>query len=313
MANVNRPHTTDKNQALVALKLAFPPSLPVMAAFLFLGATYGIVSTTSGFPAWLPPLTALVVYTGSFEFLLVGILMGPFDPVGTFVSALLVGARHVFYGISMLNRYRGYGLKSFYMIYTMADEAFALNYSAQLPPEINRGWYYFWTSLLCQLYWVAGAALGGVSGGLIPFDTTGLDFILTCMFAAIFLLQLDAEHNSFARFQRKPKEETTPTDSSVAVRLISRFKRSGLCSWAKVHSSALIGLVSSLVSLAIFGPQRFMVPAMVSIVGLLMLLRRPIAQWHGHEQLDLAQTQSQSEAQNQTQATDAYASKGECA
>lgn len=273
--------TADKNKAFEALKLALPPSLPVMAAFLFLGTTYGIVSTTSGFPVWLPPLTALVVYTGSFEFLLIGILMGPFDPVGTFISALLVGARHVFYGISMLNRYRGFGLRSLYIIYTMADEPFALNFAAQLPPQVSRGWYYFWTSLLCQLYWVAGAFLGAVSGGFIPFDTTGLDFILTCMFAAIFLLQLDAEHKSFARFQRRPQCGRIPA-------------------WVKVHSSALIGLVSAVVSLALFGPQRFMVPAMVSIVGLLLLLRGPIERWHGHQVLNQTHASSASKEEGST-------------
>ena len=147
-----------------ALRTAFPLTIPVMAGYLFLGMTYGILMVTSGFPIYYPVLTAIIVYTGSMEFLLVSILLSPFQPLVCFMTALMVGARHLFYGISMLDRYKGTGWKKWYLIYTTSDETFAVNYSAEIPAGTDRGWFYFWVSLLDQGYWVAGAALGALFG-----------------------------------------------------------------------------------------------------------------------------------------------------
>ena len=100
------------------LKAAFPKTIPVLAGYLFLGITYGILAVTSGLPAWMPVLTALVVYTGSMEFLLVSILLAPFNPFSVLATTLMVGARHIFYGLTMLTKYRGTGKAKFYLIYT---------------------------------------------------------------------------------------------------------------------------------------------------------------------------------------------------
>lgn len=228
---------------LAALRAAFPQTIPVLAGYLFLGITYGMLMTTAGFPVWLPVVTALVVYTGSLEFLLVQILASPFNPVSTLVTALIVGARHLFYGISMLGKYRDMGAKKPYLIYTTSDETFSVNYAAQVPAGIDRGWFYFWVSFLDQLYWVAGSGIGAGFGSLITVDLTGLDFVMTTMFAAIFLQQWFAD--------------------GTAVR--------GLVA---DHISELVGLAGSAACLAVFGPNDFIVPSMVVILAVLLAARK---------------------------------------
>lgn len=126
-----------------AFKFAFPRTLPVLTGYVFLGITYGMLMSTQGFPVWLPTVTAFVIYTGSMEFLMVSILASSFHPLSAFATAIMVGARHLFYGISMLSKYRNMGWKKFYLIYTTSDETFSVNYSAVIPDTIDRGWFYF--------------------------------------------------------------------------------------------------------------------------------------------------------------------------
>ena len=152
------------------------------------------------------------------------------------LTALMVGARHLFYGISMLDRYKGTGWKKFYLIYTTSDETFAVNYSAAIPEGIDRGWFYFWVSLLDQIYWVTGAALGALSGSQITFNTRGLDFVMTAMFVTIFLNQWVSD----------------------------RYRG---------HASERIGVFGALLCLLLFGPDRFMIPAMGVILAALTILR----------------------------------------
>ncbi len=225
-----------KGNAATAFRTALPQTIPVLAGYIFLGITYGILMVTSGFPILYPILTAIIVYTGSMEFLLVSILMSSFHPMACFATALMVGARHLFYGISMLDRYKETGWKKFYLIYATTDETFAVNYSAAVPENVDRGWFYFWVSLLDQLYWIAGTALGAVFGSLITFNTNGLDFVMTAMFVTIFMNQW-------------------------------------LKDTAQGHISAGIGIGGSLVCLLIFGPDHFIIPAMLTILAALTLLR----------------------------------------
>ncbi len=147
-----------------ALRACFPLTVPVMAGYVFLGITYGLLMKTSGFPFWLPTLTAAVIYTGSMEFLMVEILASSFHPVSAMATAFMVGARHLFYGLAMLPKYSNTGWKKFYLIYTTSDETFAVNYGAEIPEGVDRSWFYFWVSLLDQLYWVTGATLGAFFG-----------------------------------------------------------------------------------------------------------------------------------------------------
>ena len=208
-----------------------------MAGFLFLGMSYGIYMRVSGFSFVYPMLMALTIFGGSLEFVAVTMLLGSFAPLQTFVMTLLIQARHIFYGISMLEKYKGTGLKKLYLIFGMCDESFSINCSADVPKDVDRGWFMFFVTLLNQSYWVFGATMGGLLGSLITFNTEGIEFVMTAMFVVIFLEQWLKE---------------------------------------KQHYSSLIGVLSSALCLVIFGADGFMLPTMVCILCLLSLFKKPI-------------------------------------
>ena len=220
-----------------AFRAAAPQTLPVFAGYWVLGLGYGIYVQSLGLPVWLPPLMGTVVYGGSLEFVLASLLLGSFAPVSAFLMALMIQARHLFYGLTMLQRYRGYGLRSAYMIFAMSDETFSITCSAEPPEGVDKGWFMFFITLLDQIYWVASAAMGAALGSVLPFSTEGVDFVMTAMFVVIFLNQWEKE---------------------------------------KQHASAVIGLAAPLVCLHIFGAGSFLIPSMVCILVALLLLRRPI-------------------------------------
>lgn len=225
-----------------ALKTAFPYTIPIFAGFWFLGLAYGIYMNVSGFSFVYPLLMSMTIFGGSLEFVAVTMLLAPFAPVQTFVMTLLIQARHLFYGISMLDKFKGLGWKRFYLIFGMCDETFSINYTAAIPDDVDRGWFMFFVTLLNQIYWVTGATLGGLVGSLLTFNTEGLDFVMTAMFAVIFLNQWDKEEK---------------------------------------HYTALIGIGSAAVCLVIFGPDSFMIPTMLCILAVLTLLRHPIERTGG--------------------------------
>ena len=220
-----------------ALKAAFPQTIPIFTGFWFLGMAYGIYMNASGFSFVYPLCMSLLIYGGSLEFVAVEMLLSPFAPLQTFIMALLIQARHLFYGLSMLDKFKGLGWKKYYLIFGMCDETFSVNCSADIPEDVDRGWFYFWVTLLNQFYWSAAATTGGIVGSRLKIDTSGRSFGMTAMFGVIFLEQWLKE---------------------------------------KEHSASLIGLAVSVLCLAVFGPDSFMVPTMVLIVGLLALLRKPL-------------------------------------
>lgn len=221
-----------------AFTAAFPHTVPIFAGFWFLGLTYGIYMNVSGFSFWYPMLMSLTIFAGSVEFVAVNMLLGAFDPVQAFAMTLMINARHLFYGISMLEKYRGTGWKKFYLIFGMCDESFSINYTARIPDGVDRGCFMFFVTLLNHFYWFSGATLGGIFGSLIHFNTEGLEFVMTAMFVVIFMEQWLKEHN---------------------------------------HISSLLGLGLSLLSLTAFGAKNFIIPAMLSILGVLTLLKKPLS------------------------------------
>ncbi|HJC58449.1 MAG TPA: azaleucine resistance protein AzlC [Candidatus Eisenbergiella intestinipullorum] len=228
----NRKKTLKK-----ALLAAFPHTIPILAGFLFLGMTYGIYMNVSGFSFWYPCLMSLTIFAGSVEFVAVNLLLGAFHPIQALAMTLMLNARHLFYGISMLDRFRGMGLKKIYLIFGMCDETFSINYTAEIPEDVDRGWFMFFVTLFNHVYWFAGATLGGIFGSFITFNTEGLDFVMTAMFVVIFLEQWLKE---------------------------------------KRHESSVLGIVLSVLSLAAFGSDGFLIPAMLSILAVLTLLRKPL-------------------------------------
>lgn len=216
---------------------AFPHTIPIFAGFCFLGMTYGIYMNVSGFSFWYPMLMSLTIFSGSVEFVTVNLLLGAFNPIQALVMALMINARHLFYGISMLDKYKDTGWKKFYLIFGMCDESFSINYTAEIPEDVDRGWFMFFVNLLNQFYWVLGATLGGVFGSLIHFNTEGLEFVMTALFVVIFMDQ----------WMRK-----------------------------KNHMASFVGLGLSLICLLVFGAEDFMIPAMLGILGVMTLLRKPL-------------------------------------
>lgn len=224
-----------------ALLAAFPYTTPILAGFAFLGFAYGVYMNVMGFPFYYPFLLALVIFGGSLEFVAVSLLLAPFAPLATFLLALLIQARHLFYGLSLFDTYRGLGWKRFFLIYGLCDETFSIVFTAKrrLPKDVDRGWFMLWITWLNEGYWVLSALLGGLVGGMLPFDTTGLGFVMTAMFVVIFLEQWLHE---------------------------------------SCHATAMLGILAAGGSLALFGAQSFMVPAMVTILLALLLARRPLEQ-----------------------------------
>lgn len=155
---------TQKSIRRRAFSAAFPHTIPILAGFLFLGISYGLYATAAGFDFWYPILMAVVIFGGSLEFVAVEMLLGIFAPAQTLIMALMIQARHLFYGIAMLEKYKGTGWKKVYLIYGMCDESFSINCSAEIPEGVDKGWFMFFVTLLNQLYWVCGTAVGAVLG-----------------------------------------------------------------------------------------------------------------------------------------------------
>ena len=134
-----------------------------------------------------PIVMSCFIYAGAMEFATVELLLAQFDPVRAFLMTLMINARPLFYGISMFDRYRGTGAKKFYLIYGMRDETFAINWSVTPPAGVDRGWFMFFVTLLNQIYWVLGAALGALIGSVISFNTKGIDFVMTALFVVMLV------------------------------------------------------------------------------------------------------------------------------
>ena len=210
-----------------AFKAALPVTLPICVGFLFIGISYGFLMNSMGFSFVYPMLMSLLIFAGSMEFIAANLLLTSFDPMQAFFLTIMVNARHIFYGISMLEKYQNCGFKKFYLIFGMCDESFSINCTTLPPDDVDHGLFMFFVTLLNHIYWVVGATLGGLLGYFINFNTQGIEFVMTALFAVMFINQW---------------EET------------------------KNHTPALIGVICSLACLILFKNQHFMPPAMVCII-----------------------------------------------
>lgn len=219
------------NRRRAAVKAAFPATVPVMTGFLALGVAYGILMRTNGYgPLW-STLMSAIGFGGSMQYVAITLLVTAFDPLQAFLLALMVNARHMFYGLSLLDKYKGLGKARFFMVFALCDETFSLVSTLEPPEGVERKDFYFWITLLDYLYWVGGTALGGLLGRFILFDTTGLDFALTALFVVLFLEQW-----------KKPEN----------------------------RPFGLIGLAYAGASLALFGADNLVIPAMALILAVLL-------------------------------------------
>jgi len=214
------------------VKTAFVASIPVMTGYIVMGIAFGILLADKGYSWWWAALMGLTIYGGSMQFVAVNLLSGGATIISTAIVSLLVQARHLFYGVSMLEKYRGMGKVKPYLIFGMTDETYALACNGA-PEGVDARKYYFFITLFDQLYWITGDAIGGMLGAAIKFDTTGMDFAMTALFVVIFTEQAMSTHD---------------------------------------HAPAVIGVVSALACLLAFGAENFLIPSMLLITVLLMLL-----------------------------------------
>lgn len=220
-----------------AFKPAFTASIPVLTGFTVLGMAYGILVATKGYgPLWAIAYSALC-YCGSMQFIAIPFMVGDFKPLYVFLLAIMVNARHLFYGLSMLEKYKGAGKLKFFLIYWMSDETFAINSTAEVPEDVNPHKFYFTVSILDWFYWINGSLWGNVLGHLIKINTTGLDFALTALFVVLFIEQL-------------------------------KTKRNAIC--------GIVGAVAAVVSLLIFGADNLVIPAMVIVLASLLMGRNKL-------------------------------------
>lgn len=220
-----------------ALHAAFPYTIPILTGFLFLGIAFGYYMISEGFSPIYPIAISATVYAGSIEFVAVTLLLGAFDPIRVLLLTLIINARHLFYGISMLDSFKNTGRKKFLLIYGMCDESFSINCTAVVPPDVDKGWFMLSVTALNYCYWLSGTIIGALLGSLIHINTEGLSFVLTALFVVLFLEQWLKE---------------------------------------KTHHSSLLGLLATLACLLLFGREHFIVPAMLVILAGLTFFRKPL-------------------------------------
>ncbi len=217
------------------LRRAFVDTLPVMTGYLVLGFGFGLLMDASGFSVRLTAAMSLFIYAGSMQYAAVGLLTGGASLITVALTTLMVNARHLFYGLSMLTPYKDMGAAKPYLIFALTDETYSLVCRERADIADRRG-YALAVSVLDHVYWVTGSLLGALAGTLVSFNTEGIDFALTALFVTVFLEQ-----------------------------------------WlsAKDHVPALIGVGASALCLALFGAQRFLIPAMLVIALALCLKEVP--------------------------------------
>ena len=217
------------------IREALVDTTPVLAGYVVLGMGFGILLSSKGYsPLWSLAMS-LFIYAGSMQYLTIDLLTGGASLITAALTTLMVNARHLFYGVSMIEGYKGMGKKKPYAIFALTDETYSLvcqDDKHQTTEERHR--YAFWVSLLDQCYWVSGSLIGALLGQIIPFSVEGIDFSLTALFVTVFLEQ-----------------------------------------WlsTKDHASALIGVIASVSCLVIFGADGFLIPAMITILIALTILR----------------------------------------
>ncbi len=219
------------------IKIAFIKTLPVMAGYIVLGIGFGILLKEAGYGLFWSFLMSLTIYAGSMQYVAVSLLTSGASLITVGLTTLMVNARHLFYGISMIEKYKDAGMKKPYLIFALTDETYSLLCSEEDPDDVQRHWYQFLVSLFDQCYWISGCVLGSLLGEIFTFDTAGIEFSMTALFVTIFVEQWLTSKN---------------------------------------HWPAIIGLLSSILCLVIFGAGNFLIPTMIAITIILSMLKKSI-------------------------------------
>ena len=224
-------------RALTARK-AFLKSLPVMGGYVVLGMGFGILAHNAGYGVPWVLAMSLLIFAGSMQYVGIGLLQGGASVLITAVTTVMVNARHLFYSISMIGRYKDAGRYKPYLIFALTDETYSLLCDGKTPEGTDPGLFRFLVSLFNQAWWVTGSLAGALLGGVLPFSTAGIEFSMTALFIASF------------------------TEQWITM---------------KDHLPALTGLFGTLACLLAFGPEHFLIPAMLLITLVLTLLRNRTA------------------------------------
>lgn len=219
------------------LRYAVKHSFPIFISFIPVGLAYGVLMQNAGYNFLWTGACSLFVMAGSLQYLMVSFFAGGVSLATVAIMALLLNSRHIFYGLSFIEKFRSFGFWKYFLIYSLTDENYSLHCSHDFDDDIDEKWAYVLTALMSILYWVVLSILGALIGTLIPFDTTGIDFALTALFIVILIEQMSGADN------RLP---------------------------------ALLAFVSSIVCLILFGPSNFILPSLVITVALLTILRSRI-------------------------------------
>ena len=220
------------------VKAAFVKSMPVMAGYVILGIGFGILAWNGGYGLPWVLAMSLLIFAGSMQYVGIGLLQGGASVLITAVTTVMVNARHLFYSISMIGRYKDAGKYKPYLVFALTDETYSLLCDGKTPEETDPGLFRFLVSLFNQAWWVTGSLAGALLGGVLPFSTAGIEFSMTALFIASF------------------------TEQWITM---------------KDHLPALTGLFGTLACLLAFGPERFLIPAMLLITLVLTLLRNRTA------------------------------------
>ena len=219
------------------LRYAVKHSFPIFISFIPVGLAYGVLMQNAGYNFVWTGACSIFVMAGSLQYLMLTFFAGGVSLATVAVMALLLNSRHIFYGLSFIEKFRSFGPWKYFLIYALTDENYSLHCSHHFDEDINEKWAYVVTAVMPLLYWIVLTVAGALIGSLIPFDTTGIDFALTALFIVILIEQMKGADN------RLP---------------------------------ALLAFVSSIVCLIIFGPDSFILPSLVITVALLTILRARI-------------------------------------
>lgn len=221
----------------MTLKYAFKRSLPVMAGYLVLGMGFGILLETKGYGVGWAFFMSLFIYAGSMQYVTIDLMAGGATVISAALMTLMVNARHLFYGVSMIERYRNTSPYKPYLIFGLTDETYSLVCSGDVPDGVDEKKYFFLLTLMNQCYWITGSVVGSLIGSLITFNTAGIEFSMTALFLVVFVDQWRSVKN---------------------------------------HTSALVGVGISVICLLIFGADRFLIPTMIAITVILTFLRKKL-------------------------------------
>lgn len=227
----------DDNMNKDLIKYAFMQTLPIMAGYLVLGMGFGILLYDHGYSVLWAILMSITIYAGSMQYVAIDLISSGASILTTLLMTLMVNTRHLFYGISMVDKYKDTKPYKPYLIYALTDETYSLVCDAHILEGMDINKYYFLVSLFDQCYWVIGSVLGSLIGSAFSFDTTGVDFSMTALFVVIFVEQWESADN---------------------------------------HIPASIGILVSVICLIVFGADSFLIPTMIIITIVLFLLKNRI-------------------------------------